>query len=170
MLLGGPAFVPSLMDVVGRAPRTVTHYSPGAPHPTPYLRVFISLELGRRMGFPAEAAAYRRAWTRLYPNPRLGTIPDAVLATAPEVIPLVVDTVCYQPFPTLGDRSLARVMSFAPKDQQMIEEAAGRLASGTDPGIVPARFLIGAARVAFDRRLARPAVLATNFYKELARR
>ena len=38
----------------------------------------------------------------------------------------------------------------------MIEEAARRLAAGTDPGVVPERFLIGAARIALDRRLARP--------------
>jgi hypothetical protein len=52
----------------------------------------------------------------------------------------------------------------------MIEEAAGRLATGTDPGVVPERFLIGATRVALDRRLASPTVLTENFYRELARR
>jgi len=54
--------------------------------------------------------------------------------------------------------------------EQMIEEAAGRLAAGVDPGVVPERFLIGAARFAFDRKLARPGTIAENFYKELARR
>jgi hypothetical protein len=34
LLLGGPAIVSSLMDVVGRAPATVTAYSPTGPHPT----------------------------------------------------------------------------------------------------------------------------------------
>jgi hypothetical protein len=52
----------------------------------------------------------------------------------------------------------------------MIEEAARRLSAGTDPGIIPERYLIGAARVAFDQRLARPEVIKNNFYKELARR
>jgi hypothetical protein len=52
----------------------------------------------------------------------------------------------------------------------MIEEAARRLASGGDPGIIPERFLIGAARVALDRRLAGPSAIAENFYRELARR
>jgi len=44
------------------------------------------------------------------------------------------------------------------------------LAAGNDPGVVPARFLIGATRIALDRRLARPGVITENFYKELARR
>ena len=52
----------------------------------------------------------------------------------------------------------------------MIEEASRRLAQGTDPGVVPERFLIGAARFALDNRLARAELLKENFYKELARR
>ena len=38
----------------------------------------------------------------------------------------------------------------------MIEDRAHRLAAGTDPGIVPERFLIGAARFAVDNKLADP--------------
>jgi hypothetical protein len=62
------------------------------------------------------------------------------------------------------------VLRFERKEQQMIEEAARRLASGVDPGIIPERFLIGATRFALDHRLARPGVLTRNFYRELARR
>lgn len=170
LLLGGPAVVGSLMDVVGRSPSTVLAYNPRGPHPTPYLRTFISIELLRRMGFPDEAAQYRRTWSRLYPNPRAGTLPRPLIEDFPDVIALVVDAVCFQPYPELGHRSLAQVLRFAPKEQQMIEEAARRLAAGVDPGIIPARFLIGAARVALDQRLGRPGVITQNFYQELARR
>jgi hypothetical protein len=52
----------------------------------------------------------------------------------------------------------------------MIEEAARRMAAGNDPGIIPSRFLIGAARLAVEQRLARPGVITENFYKELGRR
>ena len=170
LLLGGPAVVGSLMDVIGRGPIMVMGYRAGAPHPTPYLRALISTELLRRMGFPDEARQYQEMWLRLYPDPRIGTIPPALLRTWREVIPLVVDTVCFQPFPSLGNRALAEVLRFAPKEQQMIEEAARRLATGTDPGVVPARFLIGAARFAFEQRLARPEAITENFYRELSRR
>ena len=37
-----------------------------------------------------------------------------------------------------------------------------------DPGIIPERFLIGAARFALNQRVARPGVITTNFYKALA--
>ena len=62
------------------------------------------------------------------------------------------------------------MIRFGPKEQQAIEEAAGRLAAGTDPGIIPERYLIGAARFALDNRLARSGQITKNFYLELARR
>lgn len=170
LLLGGPAVVGSLMDVVGRAPAAVFGFNPNGPHPTPYLRTLISVELLRRMGFPDEAEQYRRVWTRIYPNPRAGTIPEAILATFPEACALAVDTMCYRPYPSLGNKSLAQVVRFEKKEQQMIDEAARRFAAGVDPGIIPERFLIGATRVALDHRLARPGVITENFYKELVRR
>ena len=170
LLLGGPAVVASLMDVIGRAPRTVKTYSARGPHPTPYLRAFISFELLRRMGFEKEAQEGCRLWSRCYPNPRSGTIPSRVLDTAGQAIKLVVDQICYQPYETLGNKCLAEVIKFGPKEQLLIEEAGRRLAAGNDPGIIPERFLIGAARYAFDRELARPDVIKENFYRELSRR
>ncbi|HKC85642.1 MAG TPA: hypothetical protein VKG02_06690 [Blastocatellia bacterium] len=170
LLLGGPAVVASLIDVIGRSPATVTGYSPRGPHPTPYIRLFISTELLRRMGFPEEASNYERAWQRVYPNPRIGNIPPVALNTCRDAVKVVVDTICYQPYQELGDKRLSEVMRFGQKEQQMVEEAARRLASGNDPGVVPERFLIGASRFALDNRLARPGVITENFYRELARR
>jgi hypothetical protein len=170
LLLGGPAVVGSLLDVIGRSPETVMAYDPRGPHPTPYLRAFISIELLRRMGFAEAAEHYRRLWARLYPDPRAGTLPERLLDTFPRANRIVVDAVCYQPFDALGGKQLAEVLPFGHKEQQISEEVAQRLAAGTDPGIVPERFLIGAARVALDQRLARPGVITRNFYTELARR
>jgi hypothetical protein len=170
LLLGGPAVVASLMDVVGRAPATVFHFNPRGVHPMPYLRTLISVELLRRMGFQDDADAYRRAWTRVYPNPRSGSIPDAMLKTFQQACALAVDTMCYRPFKSLGEKSLAQVIRFENKDQQMVEEGARRLAAGVDPGIIPERFLIGASRLALDRKHARPGAIMANFYKELVRR
>jgi hypothetical protein len=168
--LGGEAFVASLMDVIGRSPDQVLAYSPRGVHPTPYLRTFLSCELLTRMGFPERADALGRAWRKLYPSTAGTTIPAAVLRTSGEAIPLVVDAVCFTRFPSLGNKSLREVITFEPRHQLMIEEAATRLATGTDPGVVPERFLIGAVRTAIDRGLASPEVLMRNFYVELSRR
>jgi hypothetical protein len=170
LLLGGPEVVASLMDVIGRAPAAVVAFNPRGPHPTPYFRLLISAELLRRMGFTDEAEQYARAWTRIYPNPRTGTIPRAVLDTFHEACALAVDTMCYRPYRSLGNKSLAQVIRFEKKDQQMIEEASRRMAAGVDPGIIPERYLIGAARIALNRRLARPGIITKHFYNELVRR
>jgi hypothetical protein len=169
-LLGGEAFVASLMDVIGRSPAQALAYSPHGVHPTPYLRPFLSCELLDRMGFPERGEALRKAWRRLYPSTRGTTIPAPVLRTCRTAIPLVVEAVCFTRFPSLGDKSLREVITFEPRHQLMIEEAATRLATGTDPGVVPERFLIGAVRTAVDRGLAAPEILMRNFYVELSRR
>jgi hypothetical protein len=169
-LLGGEAFVSSLMDVIGRSREQALAYSPRGVHPTPYVRLFLSTELLRRMGFPEVAASLARAWRRLYPSTAESTMPRALLATWPTAVPAVVEAVCFTGFPALGGKSLRQVITFEPRHQAMIEEAAGRLARGVDPGVVPERFLIGAVRVAIDRKLAPPEQLMRNFYQELSRR
>jgi len=169
LLMGGPCIVASLMDVVGRSPQITYYFDRRGVHPTPYLRVLISCELLRRMGFNAEADRYQRAWTTLYPGPP-ATFPRDILQTASKAIPLVVDALCYQPFAEIGNKTLAQVYRFGQKEQRMIEECAQRMASGDDPGIVPERFLIGAARYALDNRLAGASAIRERFYRELARR
>jgi hypothetical protein len=170
LLLGGPAIVAALMDVVGRAPDAVFAYNPRGPHPTPYLRTLISVELLRRMGFADEAKRYRRAWLSIYPQPTPEMMAPGLLETFATACPLAVQAMCFHRYPSLGNKSLAEVIRFGEKEQVMTEEAAQRLACNNDPGVLPARFLIGAARVALDRKLARPGVITERFYQELVRR
>jgi hypothetical protein len=170
LLLGGPSVVATQMDVVGRSPSSTFQFSPADVHPTPYLRVLISLELLRRMGFAKEAEAFRRGWMRIYPKPTSGTIPRAMLATFPQASRLVVDTIAFTPYEQLGGKSLAQAVKFEARDQGMVEQAGRRLAASRDPGIIPAIFLIGAARWALDHNLARPGLITNNFYRALVRR
>lgn len=168
LLLGGPQIAGSLMDVIGRSPATVLNFNESGVHPTPYFRMLINIELLRRMGFPEEAERYRKAWVRIYPDPAAGNVPRVMLSSFPRACAVAVDAMCFRPFAALGNRSLAQVIQFGTKEQQMIEEAARRLAAGIDPGIIPERFLIGAVRFALNQRIARPGVITTNFYKALA--
>jgi hypothetical protein len=105
---------------------------------------------------------------KIYPKPTAGSIPKAIVRSFNDACQLAVDAMCFQPYRSLGNKSLSQVLNFGAKEQQMIEEASRRLAAGVDPGILPERFLIGAVRMALDRRLARPETLTRNFYKALA--
>jgi hypothetical protein len=167
LLLGGPAVVASLIDVVAGSPPTTQTFSASGVHPTPYLRTLISVELLGRMGFPAEAQAFGGLWTQLYPNPGASNIPPELLQTFPVANRLVVDTICFQPYRQFGGKPLAEVTAFKPSHQKMVEEAAQRLAAGNDPGIIPARVLVGATRWAIDQRLAEPDRIMRNFYQAL---
>ena len=145
-------------------------FNPMGVHPTPYLRTFINLELLKRMGFGNETTHYRRLWQQLYPATSAGTIPPQMLRSFPRASQLVVDTICFQPYHQLGGRSLSEVTRFRPTHQAMTQEAGQRLATGTDPGIIPARFLVGAARYALDQRLASPGQITRHFYQALSKR
>lgn len=170
LLLGGPAAVESLMDVIGRAPAETMRYSPLGVHPTPYLRTLINLVLLRRMGFPNLAADLERVWRRMYPRVSPNDIPVGILKHFERASQLAVDTMVYQPYKQLGGKSLAQVIRFGPQQMSMIELAGKRLAAGQDPGTVPLRFMIGAARYAIDLHLAQPQAITDNFYRMLGRR
>jgi hypothetical protein len=131
LLLGGPAIVLSLMDVVGKSPASTLNFDPAGVHPTSYLRVLINAELLRRMKFAKEADAIRRMWTRLYPNPAAGTIPAVMLKTFPLACQLVVDTMVFTPYEQLGGKTLAQAVMFRGKGSG--HGRAGGPASGREP-------------------------------------
>jgi hypothetical protein len=170
LVLGGPPAVESLMDVVGRSAKATLTFSPAGVHPTPYLRVFISLILLRRMGFPATAAALNRVWRHLYPEGGAGRIPAALLRTFDAAAESVVDTIVFRRHPQFGGKSLIEALPFGQDQLSILETAGRRLAKGDDPGSIPLRFMIGAARYAIDKRLATPQVITDNFYRVLGRR
>ena len=155
-MLGGEAFVASLMDVIGRSPEQALAYSPHGVHPTPYLRTFLSTRAAAPDGLPRAARAVRRAWRRLYPSTVGRTTPAGAARELAPSASAPSSTRSATPVSLAGQQVAARGHHFEPRHQAMIEEAAGRLAKGIDPGVVPERFLIGAVRIAVDRRLAPP--------------
>lgn len=170
LVLGGPAAVESLMDVVGRSPASTVRFSALSVHPTPYLRTLINLILLRRMGFDKMATALTRVWQRLYPRVTPNDIPAEFMKTFYPAAEMVVDTMVFQPYRQFGNKCLAQVLPFGPQQMAMVELAGRRLASGQDPGTIPIRFMISAARFALDRQLAAPQTITDNFYRILGRR
>jgi hypothetical protein len=170
LVLGGPAAVESLMDVVGRSPASTVKFSPDSVHPTPYLRVLINLILLRRMGFDQMAADLTRVWQRMYSQITPSDIPPPFMKTFYPAAEIVVDTMVFQPYKQFGNKSLAKALEFGPKQMAMVEMAGQRLAKGEDAGSIPVRFMISAARFALDRQLAPPQTITDNFYRILGRR
>lgn len=170
LVLGGPAAVESLMDVVGRAPTSTVQFNPTSAHPTPYLRVLINLILLRRLGFKSMATDLQRIWKRLYPRLTPEDIPLSFMKTFHPAAEMVVDTMVFQPYRQFANKSLVQVIKFGASQMAMIELAGQRLAAGQDPGTIPLRFMISAARFALDRQLASPQTITTNFYRTLGRR
>jgi hypothetical protein len=170
LVLGGPAAVESLMDVVGRSPTSTVQFSAESVHPTPYLRVFINLILLRRLGFERMAADLTRIWQRLYPRVSKEDIPPFFMKTFQPAAEMVVDTMVFQPYRQFANKSLAQVVKFGPPQMEMIEIAGRRIAAGQDPGTIPLRFMISAARFALDQQLATPQAITDHFYRILGRR
>lgn len=169
VLLIGPAYVESLIDVVGKAPRSTAHFNPDGVHPTPILRVPINCHVLRRIGFEAEAEAFERTWAALYPKALLAGLPAEFRDSYTTGCRLMVDAICFQPEDEYGGKSLAQVVNFTRKDVTVIAEAAARLVRGENTGILPERFLIPAARTAFRLGPDKAALISRNFYFALGR-
>ncbi|MEC4812576.1 MAG: hypothetical protein SAK29_04785 [Scytonema sp. PMC 1069.18] len=170
LVLGGPAVVESLMDVVGRSAADTLRFNPESVHPTPYLRVLINLILLRRLGLNQMAADLTRVWKRLYPRITPNDIPLVFMKTFYPAAEMAVDTMVFQRYHQFGNKSMAEVVAFGPEHMEMIELAGQRLAMGKDPGTIPVRLMISAARFALDRQLANPQSITNNFYRILGRR
>jgi hypothetical protein len=170
LVLGGPATVESLMDVVGRSAADTLRFSAESAHPTPYLRILINLILLRRLGLTQMAIDLSRIWRRLYPRITASNIPPLFMKTFYPAAEMVVDTMVFQPYPQFGNKSMAQVAAFGPEHMDMIQFAGQRLARGKDPGTIPVRLMISAARFALDQQLATPQTINDNFYRILGRR
>ncbi|MFD2740291.1 hypothetical protein ACFSUD_11955 [Sulfitobacter aestuarii] len=168
-LLIGPAYVESLIDVVGRSQRQVAAFNPDGVHPTPILRVPMNCVLLRRMGFADEARAFVTAWHRIYPLRLRRGLPKALRESFDDGATLMVEAICETALPQLGGRSLRHVISFTKKDVAFVREAADRLLRGENTGVLPERYLIAAARRAITRKGADPVAIAGHFYATLGR-
>ncbi|MCL4671383.1 MAG: hypothetical protein KJZ64_00255 [Sphingomonadaceae bacterium] len=168
-LLIGPAYVGALMDVVGRSVAQTSAFSEDAVHPTPLVRVPLNLHLLERMGFGEDAKSFRAAWDALYPPSVWRTLPEILRKDLPKQIEAAVEAMVLTPMPELGDKAMIDVVHYQPRHAQVTAEGAERLESGLSTGVLPERFLIGAARLALARGKASPEAITRNFYATLER-
>jgi len=169
VLLIGPAYVESLIDVVGKTRERTASFSPRGVHPTPVVRVPLNCALLRRIGFEEEAEAFSAAWDQVYPKSLRRTLPPAFRDSFDEGARLMVDCICFMPTKAYGGKALADVVRFSRKDVAFVREAADRLVKGANTGVLPERYLIPAARLAIGARDADPVQIARHFYETLGR-
>ena len=169
VLLIGPAYVESLIDIVGKAPRKATAFNPTGVHPTPIVRVPMNCELLRRMGFAREAEQFHATWRQLYPGEAYHDLPEAFGKTLKRGIAAMVEAICFTAQAEYGGKQLSKVVSYSVDDKVLVAEAASRLVEGMNTGILPERFLIAASRQAIASPGVQTGVVARNFFKSLGR-
>ncbi|MGQ0443556.1 MAG: hypothetical protein ACT4O2_00130 [Beijerinckiaceae bacterium] len=166
ILLGGPAAAWGMAIFLAHpAPRTMT-YRAGGAHPTAYLRIFLLVEMLRRIGFGKEAERLRRVWDQLYNPARALRLPVRLLTTSSRLIPQVVDEIAFQTRRNLAHRSLADIITFTADDERAIRAAAKRLEQGERCDLAP-RHLVSAASYALARGRVPPRQLARKVFNQL---
>lgn len=166
ILLGGPAAAWGMAIFLAHpAPRTMT-YRAGGAHPTAYLRIFLLVEMLRRIGFGKEAERLRQVWDQLYNPVRPHRLPPRLLTTSSQLIPQVVDEIAFQTRRNLAHRPLAEIIPFTREDERGIREGARALEQGQHRDLPP-RHLVSAASYALARNRILPRQLAQRVFGQL---
>lgn len=166
ILLGGPAAAWGMADFLAHPQPRTTTFRPGGAHPTAYLRVYMLAEMMRRIGFTREAARLLRVWQGLYQTSAGLRIPQPLMASAPRLIPEVVDEIAFQTRRNLAQRALVDVIPFRREDEEAIRAGARALEQGAAPELPP-RHLVSAAHQALERGRIDPRRLARAVTEQL---
>jgi hypothetical protein len=167
ILFGGPAVALSLMDLLSRPHHMITSYRYNASHPNPYLRVFISAFALKRLGFTEEAKRMERQWKLRYPLTKGYKIPEVILRTAPKVIPIVVNTLLWNPYEVLGNRKLVDLVSYSKKTHHKVLAGSRELVKGRKIWTLPKRLIISSGVYAFKQRPDLARVIRQTLLKSL---
>jgi hypothetical protein len=150
--LGGPAFIEALLHLLLLPAAKVVTFDPKDPHPTPYLRLLLTIAYARTL-VPKRPAALRELdrlearWKALY-----GEQPQfkEYIADFPLVFQALMDT----PFEELKGQPVRKLIPYAEADDDKIRHAASYLGTGQNAperrSIAP-RHCISAARLAVTR-------------------
>ena len=152
LLLGGPTVASSLMDILTKPRSQVFRFDPEDPHPPPYVRMLITFEALRRLGWKPSAA--EKHWRSMY-----GGLPSdrfAVFANLGRTTSAVVDAVLRTPLAALRSRRLESLGArFAGRDALSVRRAANGLIDGKRRPLRKPWHLACAAYAAFSRAPAR---------------
>jgi hypothetical protein len=170
ILLGGPAVVRSLTDLMSRPRYIVMRFRPHDSHPTPYLRILISTYTLGKLGFPKEAEKMEQEWKMRYPLSKGHQIPEGLLKAASRVIPLVVKTLLWTPYGELGGKRLVELVNYSKRTHRRVLSASRELLAGRVPAGLPERLIISAGVYAFQMRPESAKTIRRVLFKALGER
>jgi len=151
VLLTGPAFVSTLIELLMLPRHYVRHISSTDEHPPPYLRILINAALVRRLGLSQSADALETRWRGFYGEP--GDDFGPYLSDIEPVLSAILEA----PLDALRNRqngqrhSLSELLTFTPDDQVLIDEAAAGLSDDVLPGKLSIRHVVSVSQVVFEQ-------------------
>ena len=118
----GIAATMGLINVVSLPRVFVFRGNPDGPHPTPWLRVLLSAEMGAQLYPHPEWHRLVRLWRLMYPQPPATQSGSAALATLMAHVPIFVHWLLCQRVPAAGGRSLRTLLADQDIAPQRLEE------------------------------------------------
>lgn len=108
-----------------------------------------------------------RAWKERYPLSKGHRIPRTILETAPKVIPVVVKTLLWTPYPELGGKKMVDLVSYSKRMHRAVQAGSRRLLKGSTPADLPKRLIISAGVYAFRKEPDRAKQIRSALLKAL---
>lgn len=134
----GYAAVAALHDVVANELEAVLHLSLGDPHPVPYVRVLLGVQMCRASYGSGPWDALAAAWTAGHPLTRADPAVAELLRRSVPRLPALVDVLLTRPYPALGARPLRRLVD----PQRVAPAALERLAALSGPSLFTSTHLV----------------------------
>jgi len=134
----GYAAVAALHDVVANELESVLRLLLGDPHPVPYIRVLLGVQMCRRSYGSGPWDDLATAWTQTHPLRLAAPAVGRLLARSVPRLPDIADALLHRPYPALGARTLARLV-----DPQRVSPAElARLATASGPSLFTSPHLV----------------------------
>lgn len=160
LLLAGPAYAYSLVNLLTRSPEDVTTYNIGDAHPSDYIRIFMNTAFIKTL-LEGDSTLVKDAdhlddlWTQLYGD--ITQLGNHSVADLKGDFALVFKALIDTKFEALKGHSVREIIPFTKKDDATIRAASEFLVTGQNrPTTIRPRYVISASRLAVDRIMSQP--------------
>jgi hypothetical protein len=128
----GYGAVAALHDVVAAEETAVLRYVPGDPHPIPYVRVLLNVELCRRTYGAGPWDDLAAAWRNVHPLTRAATGVRTFLERSIDLLPRLADFSLRRRLRALGGRSISELVDPSRVKPEELKAWAAQLGSSVE--------------------------------------